>query len=319
MAKIIWDEVSKRFYETGVEQGVLYLRNNVGAYPKGVAWNGLISIAESPSGAESTPVYADNIQYLNMQSAEKFGATMEAYMYPPEFGVCDGTAEIVPGVFVSQQTRKTFGLAYKTLLGNDLELNDYGYKLHLVYGAIAAPSEKSYGTINESPEAMTFSWELSTTPVEVPGHKPTASLIIDSTTVDATALASLEAILFGTAEADARLPLPTEIIALFAATLNPLELSTIVPADDGEAVALDADMVLTFNNKVLHEVIIVTDASGAIVAASKTWDETGKILTINPTNALTANTTYLVTIGGVIDIYNQALTPAVKNFTTTAG
>lgn len=213
MAKLTWDDTGKRFYETGVKQGVLYPQAEGGTYPKGVAWNGLISVTESPSGAEPTPLYADDIKYLNLVSAEEYGATIEAYTYPDEFAECDGSAELVPGVTVGQQNRKTFGLSYKTTLGNDVAGNEYGYKLHLIYGAMAAPSEKGYATINDSPEAITFSWEVSTTPVSVTGLKPTASITIDSTKVDKSKLAKLEAILYG-GESEARLPLPDEIATL---------------------------------------------------------------------------------------------------------
>ena len=213
MAILTWYYTGKRFYETGVKQGVLYPQAEGGTYPKGVAWNGLTAVTESPSGAEPTPLYADDIKYLNLVSAEEYGATIEAYTYPDEFAECDGSAELVPGVTVGQQNRKTFGLSYKTTLGNDVAGNEYGYKLHLIYGAMAAPSEKGYATINDSPEAITFSWEVSTTPVSVTGLKPTASITIDSTKVDKSKLTALEAILYGS-ETDARLPLPDEIATL---------------------------------------------------------------------------------------------------------
>lgn len=214
MAKLTWDDTGKRFYETGVKQGVLYPQAEGGTYPKGVAWNGLISVTESPSGAEPTPLYADDIKYLNLVSAEEYGATIEAYTYPDEFAECDGSAELVPGVTVGQQNRKTFGLSYKTTLGNDVAGNEYGYKLHLIYGAMAAPSEKGYSTINDSPEAITLSWEVSTTPVSVTGLKPTASITIDSTKVDKSKLTALEDILYGGEATEARLPLPDEIATL---------------------------------------------------------------------------------------------------------
>ena len=213
MSKLVWDQIGERLYETGVKNGVLYVQEN-GAYPKGVAWNGLTAVTESPSGAEATALYADDIKYLNLMSNEEFGATIEAYMYPDEFAQCDGSAALVTGVMIGQQARKTFGLAYKTTIGNDTDGNDYGYKLHLIYGALAAPSEKAYATINDSPEAITFSWEVTTTPVNVPGYKPTASVTIDSTKVDKEKLAALEAVLFGTEDAEARLPLPEEIVTI---------------------------------------------------------------------------------------------------------
>ena len=214
MSKIVWDQTGEKLYETGVKNGVLYPQAEGGTYPKGVAWNGLTAVTESPSGAEATALYADDIKYLNLVSAEEFGATIEAYMYPKEFEECDGTAEIAPGVSIGQQARKTFGMSYKTTLGNDVDNNDYGYKLHIIYGALASPSEKGYSTINDSPEAITFSWEVKTTPVAVNGFKPTASLVIDSTKVKAEKLKALEDILYGATEAEARLPLPDEIAEL---------------------------------------------------------------------------------------------------------
>lgn len=211
MSKLVWDKTGERFYETGVKQGVLYPQDTKGAYPKGVAWNGLTTVTESPSGAEATPLYADDIKYLNLISTEELGGTIEAYTYPDEFAECDGSAAIAKGVYIGQQPRKTFGLSYRTTLGNDVDSNSYGYKLHLVYGALASPSEKAYATINDSPEAITFSWEFSTTPVNVDGFKPTANIVIDSTKVDPEKLADLEKVLYGDAEADARLPLPDEV------------------------------------------------------------------------------------------------------------
>ena len=217
MSKIVWDKVGERLYETGVKQGVLYPQDATGAYPLGVAWNGLTAVTESPSGAEVSPIYADDIKYLNLVSAEEFGATIEAYTYPDEFAACDGSADLAVGVAIGQQGRKQFGLCYKTTLGNDTENNDHGYKLHLIYGGLAAPSEKAYATINDSPEAITFSWEVTTTPVAVDGFKPTASLTIDSTKVAADKLAALEKMLYGDTATEAHLPLPSEIATLFAA------------------------------------------------------------------------------------------------------
>ncbi len=217
MSKIIWDQTGERLYETGVRNGVLYPRSSTGTYPLGVAWNGLTAVTESPSGAEATPLYADDIKYLNLLSNEEFGATVEAYTYPDEFAICDGSAEIAPGVMIGQQSRKPFGLAYRTVLGNDTEYNDYGYKLHIIYNALAAPSEKGYATINDSPEAITFSWELTTSPEPVTRAKPTASLVIDSTKVDKDKLAILEGMLYGADDTNvAHLPLPDEIAAIFA-------------------------------------------------------------------------------------------------------
>lgn len=213
MSRITWDNTGERFYETGVKQGVLYVQDG-GAYPKGVAWNGLTAVTESPSGAEATALYADDIKYLNLYSAEEFGATIEAYTYPDEFKECDGSSEIATGVVIGQQTRKAFGLCYRTTLGNDTAGADYGYKLHIIYNAMASPSEKGYATINDSPEAITFSWEVTTTPVNVEGFKPTASITIDSTKADPTKLKALEDILYGAAETESRLPLPDEIMSL---------------------------------------------------------------------------------------------------------
>lgn len=216
MSKLVWDQTGERLYETGVRNGVLYVQEG-GAYPHGVAWNGLTAVTESPSGAEATPLYADDIKYLNLMSTEEFGATIEAYMYPDEFAECDGSASIATGVMIGQQKRKAFGLCYRTAVGNDVEMNDFGYKLHIIYGAVAAPSEKAYATINDSPEAITFSWELTTTPVAVEGLKPTATVVIDSTKADKTKLAALEAILYGSENEEPRLPLPDEIAELMAA------------------------------------------------------------------------------------------------------
>ena len=217
MSKLVWDATGERKYENGVRNGVLYVMDQSGTYPKGVAWNGLTAVTESPSGAEATALYADDVKYLNLISAEEFGATVEAYTYPDEFAQCNGEASLVDGVTIGQQPRKTFGMAYRTVLGNDIENESYGYKLHLIYGAVASPSEKAYATINDSPEAITFSWELKTTPVVVEGFKPTASLTIDSTKANADKLAALEAILFGSETAEARLPLPNEIATLMNA------------------------------------------------------------------------------------------------------
>jgi hypothetical protein len=219
MSKLVWDKTGERLYETGVRNGVLYPRSSTGTYPEGVAWNGLITVTESPSGAEATPIYADDIKYLNLISAEEFGATIEAYTYPEEFGACDGSAEIAAGVYAGQQPRQAFGLAYKTVLGNDVDGEEYGYKLHLIYNAIAAPSEKAYSTINDSPEAITFSWEITTTPVAVTGFKPTASLIIDSTKVEAANLNILEDKLFGSDDTPGEEPtllLPDAVAVIFA-------------------------------------------------------------------------------------------------------
>lgn len=224
MSRLVWDQVGERFYETGVDQGVLYIPDSNGVYADGVAWNGLTTVTESPSGAEASPQYADNIKYLNLTSAEEFGGTIEAFTYPDEFAQFDGTATPADGVTVGQQSRKTFGLSYRTKVGNDVDGQDHGYKLHLVYGAQAAPSEKAFATVNDSPEAITFSWEITTTPVAVTGLKPTAVVTVDSRKVVQADLDALEEILYGTVGTSPRLPLPDEVITLFSTGLT--EVST---------------------------------------------------------------------------------------------
>lgn len=211
MAKLVWDESGKRVYETGVRNGVLYVQGESGSYEKGVAWNGLTAVTESPSGAEPTALYADDIKYLELFSAEEFGATVEAYTYPEEFEACDGSASLGKGVTIGQQDRKAFGLCYRTVVGNDVKGNEHGYKIHLVYGAKAKPSEKAYATVNDSPEAVTFSWEVTTTPVNVAGFKPTASVTIDSTKIEALKLKAIEDKLYGTQDQEPTLLLPDEI------------------------------------------------------------------------------------------------------------
>lgn len=218
MSKLVWDAVGERLYETGTSKGVLYPQV-AGAYPKGVAWNGLIGVTESPSGAEATPLYADDIKYLNLMSVEDFGGTIEGYMYPDEFKPCIGEKELTPGVSIGQQARQAFGFCYRTVLGNDTEENNHGYKLHIVYGAKASTSERAYTSINDTPEPITMSWEFTTTPVEVTDSKPTAYLVVDSTKVDADKLAELEDILHGTNDAEPMLPLPDAILAIFADTV----------------------------------------------------------------------------------------------------
>lgn len=215
MAPLTWDQVGDKLYETGVDHGVLYLPDDMGVYNTGFAWNGLTTVTESPSGADATPQYADNIKYLNLVSAEEFGGTIEAFTYPEEFAVCDGTALPAAGVAVGQQGRKMFGLSYRTKVGNDVDGSDFGYKLHLIYGALAAPSEKAYATINDSPAAISFSWAITTTPVPVTDYKPTSLLVVDSTVVDPLKLTSLEDLLYGKASVEAALPTPDAVIALF--------------------------------------------------------------------------------------------------------
>ena len=216
MALLEWDKTGERMFETGVDRGVLYLADATGAYNTGVAWNGLVSVSESPSGAESNKQYADNRVYLNLISAEEFSGTIEAFTYPDEFMQCDGTATPSVGVYVGQQPRKSFGFSFRTKVGNDIDGNSHGYKIHLVYGAIASPSQKDYQTVNDSPEPITFSWEFNTTPVNVTGHEPTALITIDSTKVEAAALESLEALLYGAADKEPSLPMPDDVFALFA-------------------------------------------------------------------------------------------------------
>lgn len=320
MSLIVWDEAGQKFYETGVKNGVLYVQDSNGEYPLGVAWNGLVAVTESPTGGEPTPQYADDIKYLNLVSNEEFGATIEAFTYPDEFAECDGTKELATGVLAGQQTRKLFGMVYKTVVGNDVSQNDYGYKLHLIYGALAAPSEKAFATINDTPEAITFSWDVTTTPVAIgAGFKPTASIVIDSTKVNAGLLAALELILFGAVGVDPRLPLPAEIQTLFSSGVpSALSLSSIVPNDEAANVLINANIVLTFNNAIHSEAIVVTKDDGTIVANTKSWDATAKILTINPSSDFANSANYIVTIGGVVDIYNQTLAASVKNFSTVA-
>lgn len=230
MAKLTWDQTGERLYETGTKNGVLFVQEN-GSYPKGVAWNGLTGVTESPSGADTTDLYADDSKYLSLRSAEDFGGTIEAYTYPDEFAACDGSAEVATGVTIGQQTRKAFGLSYRTIIGNDADGDDHGYKLHLVYGATASPSERGYATVNDSPDAITFSWEFETTPVSIgtingKAFKPAACLTIDSTKVNAAKLAAFEEILYGSETADSRLPLPAEVIEFFGTTSS---------SDDGDS------------------------------------------------------------------------------------
>lgn len=213
MSKLVWDQVTERLYETGVDRGVVYPMVG-GAYPKGEAWNGLTNVTLSPSGAEPTPLYANNHKYLNLMSVEELGGTIEAYTFPEAFAACNGFGELAAGVRIGQQKRKTFGFCFRNLIGNDEEGTSHGYKLHLIYGALASPSEDANATINDSPEPKTMSWEFSTTPVELEGFEPTSHIEIDSTTVDAEKLAALEALLYGSESQEAKLPLPSEIVTL---------------------------------------------------------------------------------------------------------
>lgn len=213
MAKLVWDKTGERFYETGVDRGVLYPQSADGSYPKGVVWNGLVGVTENPGGAEANDMWADNIKYASLRSAETFGCTIEAYTYPDEFAECDGSAEVAPGVMIGQQARKSFGFSYRTMIGNDTSTeDDDGYKIHLVYGATASPSEKAYTTINDSPEGITFSWEVDTIPVEVPGFKPAATITVNSLEIDKAKLEALENVLYGGESSEAKLPLPEEVL-----------------------------------------------------------------------------------------------------------
>lgn len=279
MAELQWDQVGERLYETGVDRGVLYTPSN-GVYDSGVAWNGLVSVSEAPSGAEATAQYADNIKYLNLVSAEEFGATIEAFTYPEAWGQHDGSVSPSAGISVGQQSRKSFGLAYRTRLGNDVDGTDFGYKLHLVYGALAAPSEKAFTTINDSPEAITFSWEITTTPVPVDGFKPTAILTIDSTKVTPANLTALEAALYGTTGTSPRLPLPNEIIAMFAGaqTIVTATAPTFVPATGVINIPVIAGVVYrrADTNAIVTETVTIEEPGDSLVIKAVPADGTFK-------------------------------------------
>lgn len=266
MTKILWDQTGERLYETGVDQGVLYIPTN-GVYDEGFAWNGLTAVTEKPSGADATPVYADNKKYLNLQAAEEFGGTIEAVTYPTEFATCDGTASPETGVYVGQQNRKTFGLCYRTLLGNDVDGTDHGYKIHLVYGALAAPSEKANSTVNDTPEALSFSWDFTTTPVPVTDLKPTAILTVNSTEVNANNLAALEDALYGTAGTDPRLPLPDEVIEMFAGAQTAVtpDEPTFVPATGTITIPVVAGVkyLRADTNAVVNGNVVIAGGAGA--------------------------------------------------------
>lgn len=266
--QLVWDEIGQRTYETGVDHGVLYVPDNEGAYNDGVAWNGLTSVSETPTGAEANPQYADNIKYLNLFSAEEFGATIEALTYPDEFAQFDGVATPSPGVHVGQQNRGVFGLSYRSLKGNDLQGTDHGYKLHLVYGCQASPSEKAYNTINDSPEAITFSWDLTTTPVAVTGLKPSAILTIDSTKVDPTVLAALEQILYGDVGVDPALPLPDTVISMFegGVTVVTPGIPTYNSGTDTLTIPATAGVVYKNNGEVIAAGPTVITADAFVVA-----------------------------------------------------
>lgn len=274
--RLAWDKLGEKVYETGTDHGVLYLPTKAGVYSNGYAWNGLTAVTQSPEGAESNPQYADNIKYVDITSAEEFKGTIEAFTYPDEFGACDGTAEPTPGVQIGQQNRRSFGFSYRTLIGNDVEGTDFGYKLHLIYGAKATPSEKSYQTINDSPEAVTFSWELSTTPVEVGviddvEYKPTSKLTLNSTKVPAAKLKELEDILYGTAGVDPRLPLPGEVVALFAGTT--VEVAPVAPTYNATTDTITIPVVAG----VVYQIDGV-DVTGSVVITKDT------VVTAHPAN-----------------------------------
>lgn len=320
MAKIVWDETTKHLYETGVDRAVLYpVKAADGTYPMGYAWNGVTAVTEKPSGAAATPLYADNTKYLNLIALEQFGFTLQAYTYPTEFEQCDGSVEVVSaaGVKLGQQSRVPFGFSFRTKLGNDAVGDSYGYKLHLAYGCTAAPAERAYATVNDSPSAINFSWDVTTIPVVVTDHRNVSLITIDSTKADSGALTALEAILYGTAEGgDPHLPLPDEVITLMGSGTPAAVTVTTVPDDEDTDVAVAASVVLTFNNKIAEESIVLATAAGVLKAVNRSWDATGKILTLDPTTNLAGGTVYILTIAGVVDIYGQALEAAVENFTT---
>lgn len=265
--ELVWDKVGERVFETGVDHGVLYIPNGSGVYDAGYAWNGLVGVTESPSGAEATPLYADNIKYLNLTSVEEFGGTIEAFTYPSEFEQCDGSASPEQGITIGQQDRKMFGLCYRSKVGNDLDA-EAGYKLHLIYGAKAAPSEKAYATVNDAPEAITFSWEVTTTPVAVAGLKPTSSITIDSTKVDADSLAALENFLFGTEGTEPSLPLPDAVVALFAGSVTTVTASapTYNSSTDVVTIPTVTGVVYMIDGEVVTGTVTITES--VVVTAS---------------------------------------------------
>lgn len=259
MAEIKWDQTGMRKYETGVDHGVLYIPDENGDYVDGVPWNGLVSVTETPTGGEASPQYADNIKYLNLISAEEFGGTIEAFYSPPEFDKCDGSVSPFPGISVGQQNRQTFGLSYRNLVGNDVQGTDFGEKIHLVYGALAGPSEKTRGTVNESPEAATFSWEFTTTPVEVPGLKPSAHITADSSLVDSTGFAALKTVLYGTAGSNARLPLPAEVFAMFEGTITVVVPTKPTQVGSDVTIPTVAGVIYKINGEVVSGVVTITE------------------------------------------------------------
>lgn len=285
MSKLVWDQDGERLYETGTEQGVLYPKSDDGTYPKGYAWNGLTGVSEAPSGAEETALYADNIKYLSLTSTEEFGATITAYTYPEEFEQCDGSADISTGVTIGQQDRIPFGLVYKTKIGNDTKGNDHGYKLHIVYGAKAKPSSRDYKTVNDSPEAIEMSWEITTTPIKVPGFKSTATITIDSTKANHVKLAKLEDVLFGSDTSDARLPLPAEIIEIMKDEHDPaltIAVSPITGNDDlfGKKAA-DLQSNIVVNDTAMSISGTLKHVTGYTGFSSKVEDQSGNYIALN--------------------------------------
>lgn len=314
--KLVWDATGEKIAEAGIKYGVLFPMVG-GNYSAGVAWNGLTSVGEAPTGAEASPFYADNQKYLEIMSAEEFAGTIGCYTYPDAFKSCVGEGSLVSGIVIGQQTHTKFGFSYRTEIVNDTEGVDFGYKIHLVYNCLAGISSKDHTTINDSPAFEEMSFDFTATKVNVTDAAPTAHLIIDSTKVDSATLAAFETILYGAAGVDPRLPLPDEIKALFAGGApSALALSSIVPADAATGVAVAANIVFTFNNKINTEEIVIMSAAGAVVTGTRAWDEAGKVLTFDPTTNLSASTVYLVAIAGVEDIYGQTLANTVKKFTT---
>ena len=264
MFSLAWDQTGHRLFETGTDRGVLYPQNSLGQYPKGVAWNGLTGVTESPSGADKTDLWADNIKYLSLRAAEDFGATVTCYTYPDEWLECDGSAEPVSGVVIGQQTRKPFGLSFRSIIGNDTESNDHGYKIHLIYNATASPSERAYSTVNDSPEAIEFSYELATTPTNITGYKPIASMVIDSTKVAADRLAALEAVLYGNGSTDPRLPLPDEVIEILGGTSVPSV--TVIPSRN--EITVGDEFVLETKVSPAGETVTWTSSSDSIATVT---------------------------------------------------
>lgn len=313
MSKLVWDRVGEHFYETGVNKGVLYNYNKTNkSFDSGVAWNGLSAVNESPSGAEPSAIYADNIKYLNLMSAEQYAATIEAYTYPPEFEKCDGLASIADGVVIGQQNRQMFGFAYQTLVGSDTEGTALGYKIHLVYNCTASPSERNHSTVNDNPEAASLSWSISTTPVDITGHKPTATVEIDSTKFVTDAgkakLAALEAILYGTDSSDPRLPYPDEIIALIGqadtmATLTALTITdatlepTFASTTKAYTASTEADeSTITATAETNATAVIKVNGFAVASGSEVSWNEGSNIVTVTVTKADTETGVYTVVV-----------------------